>query len=321
MLICMASPANNQYMLFNILLFSCSVMSNSLWCHGLQHARLPCPSPSPGACSNLCPLSLYITQPPYPLSAPSPLAFNLPSIKVFSNESALHIRWPTYWIFSFSISPFNEFPGFISCRIDWFDLLEVQGTLKSLPQTTVQKHPFSGTQPSLWSNTYIHTWLLEKPQLWPDGPLSAKQCLCFLICYLGCHSFPSKEQEPFNFMAAVTICSDFGAQENKVCHCFHCLPIYIYLTYISEYSGRLFFISKIIPQKRGIHLWIHVIFENFNFSHMKGCALIYFIWINFCYIFTAWGIFPEKAENPDWFGLFLQVISWNHNYLRENKKI
>ena len=108
-----------------------------------------------------------------------------PSIKVFSNESALHIRWPKYWSFSFSISPSNEFPGLISSRIDWFDLLEVQGTLKSLPQTPVQKHPFFGTQPSLWSNTYIHTWLLEKPQLWPDGPFSAKRCLCFLICCLG----------------------------------------------------------------------------------------------------------------------------------------
>ena len=122
-------------------------------------------------------------------------------------------------------------------------------------------------------------------------------------------------------MAAVTICSDFGAQEIKSVTVSIVSPIYIYLTYISEYSGRLFSLSKIIPQKRGIHLRIHVILENFNFSHMKGCAFIYFIWINFCYIFTAWGIFPVKAENPDWFGLFLQVISWNHNYLRENEKI
>ena len=72
-------------------------------------------------------------QPSHPLSSPSP-ALNLPSIRVFSNESALHIRWPNYWSFSFSISPSNERPGLISFRMDWLDLLAVQGTLKSLLQ-------------------------------------------------------------------------------------------------------------------------------------------------------------------------------------------
>ena len=87
-----------------------------------------------------------------------------PSIRVFSNESGLPIRWPKYW--SFSISPSNEYSGLISFRMDWFDLLAVQGTLKSpcgLKDTTVQKHQFFGTQDSLWSNSHIHTWLLEKP--------------------------------------------------------------------------------------------------------------------------------------------------------------
>ena len=73
-------------------------------------------------------------QPSYPLLSPSPPAFNLPSIRVFSNESVLRIRWPKYWSFSFSISPSNEYLGLISLRIDWFDLLAVQGTLKSLLQ-------------------------------------------------------------------------------------------------------------------------------------------------------------------------------------------
>ena len=77
-----------------------------------------------------------------------------PSIRVFSNGSALQIR---YWSFSFSISPSNEYSGLISFRIDWFDLLAVQGTLKSLLLTTVQKHQFFGAQPSLWSNSHIHT--------------------------------------------------------------------------------------------------------------------------------------------------------------------
>ena len=73
-------------------------------------------------------------QPSPPLSSPSPPAFNLPRIRVFSKESVLHIRWPKYWSFSFSISPSNEYSGLISFRIDWFDLLTVQGTRKSLLQ-------------------------------------------------------------------------------------------------------------------------------------------------------------------------------------------
>ena len=73
-------------------------------------------------------------QPPHPLSSPTPLPSIFPSIRVFSNESALHIRWPKYWSFSFNISPFNEHPGLISFTMDWLDLLAVQETLKSLLQ-------------------------------------------------------------------------------------------------------------------------------------------------------------------------------------------
>ena len=86
-----------------------------------------------------------------------------PSIEVFSNESALSIRWPKYWSFGFSISPSNEYSGLISFLIDWFDLLAVHGSLKGLSSTTIWKHQCFGTQPSLWSNSYICTWLLEKP--------------------------------------------------------------------------------------------------------------------------------------------------------------
>ena len=85
-----------------------------------------------------------------------------PSIRVFSNKSALHIRWPKYWSFSFNISPSNEHPGLISFRMDWLDLLAVHGTLKIFPNTIVQKDQFFSTQLSSWSNSYIHTWLLEK---------------------------------------------------------------------------------------------------------------------------------------------------------------
>ena len=85
-----------------------------------------------------------------------------PSIRVFSSESALHITWPRYWSFSFSITPSNEYSGLIFFRIDWFNLLLVQRTLKSLLQYHSSKHQFFGIQLSLWSNSHIHTWLLEK---------------------------------------------------------------------------------------------------------------------------------------------------------------
>jgi len=90
------------------------------------------------------------------------LTLIFPSIRVFSNESVLRIRWPKYWSFRFSISPSNEYSGLISFRIDWLDLLAVQGTLSWESNTTVQKHRFFGAQLSLQSNSHIHTWLLEK---------------------------------------------------------------------------------------------------------------------------------------------------------------
>ena len=85
------------------------------------------------------------------------LPSNFPQIKVFSNELAVCIMWPKYWSFSFSISSSNEHPGLISFRMDWLDLLAVQGTLKVFSNTTVQKHQFFGTLPTLWTNSHIHT--------------------------------------------------------------------------------------------------------------------------------------------------------------------
>ena len=155
-------------------------MSNSLQSLGLQHTRLPCPSPSPRACSNSCPSNHLIFCRPL-LLLPSLFL----SIRVFSVESALHIRWPKYWSFSLSVSPTNEYSGLIFFKIDWFDLLAIQGTLKSLLQHHSSKVQFFSPQPSAWPNSHICTWLLEKPYLWLDGPLSAKWCLCFLICCLG----------------------------------------------------------------------------------------------------------------------------------------
>ena len=114
--------------------FSRSVMSDSLPPHQLQHARLPCPSTTPRACSNSRPSTvmpsnhLILCQ---PLLLWPPI---FPTIRVFSNESVLRIRWPKYWSFIFSTSPSNEYSGLISFRINWLDLLKVQGTLKSLLQ-------------------------------------------------------------------------------------------------------------------------------------------------------------------------------------------
>ena len=109
-------------------------MSDSLWPRGLQHARPPCPSPTLGACSNA---SVMLVMPANHLLLCCPLLLLpsiFPSIRIFSSESVLHIRWPKYWSFSFSISPSNEYSGLTSFKIDWLDLLAVQGTLKSLLQ-------------------------------------------------------------------------------------------------------------------------------------------------------------------------------------------
>ena len=108
-------------------------MCDSLRPDGLQQARPPCPSPTPGVYSNSCPLSHWchptISSSVIPILLPPSI---FPSIRVFSNKSTLCLRWLKYWSFSFSISPSNEYSGLVSFRIGWFDLLAVQGTLKSL---------------------------------------------------------------------------------------------------------------------------------------------------------------------------------------------
>ena len=150
--------------LFSSVQFSHSVGSDSLRPHGLQHARLPCPSPTPGTCSNSCPSSQWCHPTNLILCRPLLLLPSVfPSIRVFSNESALHIRWPKYWSFSFSIRPSNEYLGLISFRIDWFDLHCCPRDSQESSPAPVWRHQFFGAQPFLLSNSHIHTWLLEKP--------------------------------------------------------------------------------------------------------------------------------------------------------------
>ena len=138
-----------------------------------------------------------------------------PSIRVFSNESTLHIRWPKFWSFSFSISPSNEYSGLISFRMDWLDLLAVQGTLKSLLQhhsskaSVLQHSAFFILQLSHLNMTTGKTIVLTRRTFVGKG-------MSLLFNMLSnCLSFPFKEHVSFNFMAAVTICSDFGAPKIK----------------------------------------------------------------------------------------------------------
>ena len=127
------SPSSLGY-LFSVQFSSVAQSCPNLWSHGLQHARLPCPSPT----LNLLKLmSVESVMPSNHLILCHPLLLLpsiFPSIRVFSNESVLCISWPKYWSFSFSISPSSEYSGLISFRMDLLDLLAVQGTLKSLIQ-------------------------------------------------------------------------------------------------------------------------------------------------------------------------------------------
>jgi len=151
-----------------------------------------------------------------------------PSIRVFPNESVLHIRWPKYWSFRFSFSPSNEQLGPISFRMDWFDLLAVQGTLKSL----LQHH--SSKASILWhsaffmvqlSHSYMTTGktiaLTIQTFVGKIMPLLFNTLYRFVIAFL-----PRSKHLLISWLQS-TICSDFGDQENKVCHCFHCFPIYL----------------------------------------------------------------------------------------------
>ena len=124
---------------------------------------------------------------------------------------------------------FHWHSGLISFRIDWFDLLAVQGTLVSLPSTTFQKHRFFGAQPSLLSSSHICTWLLEKMIaltvfIFVCQVMSLPFWYTIYVCHSFLSCFLSKKQASCNLMAVVTVHSDFGAQENKIGHCFHFFP-------------------------------------------------------------------------------------------------
>ena len=148
-------------------------MSDSLRPHGLQHARPPCPSPTPRIYQNPCPLSWWC----HPTISSHVIPFNsclqsFPASGVFSNESALHIRWSKIWSFSFNISPSNEHLGLISFRMDWLDLLAVQRTLKSL----LQHH--SSKASILWCSAFFIVQL-SHPYMTTRKTIALTRWLCW----------------------------------------------------------------------------------------------------------------------------------------------
>ena len=192
-------------------------MSNFLWPHGLQHAGLPCPSSTPRVLPKL--MSIEWALPSNYLILCHPLLFLpsiFPSIRVLSNESSLPIRWPKYWSFNFSISPSNEHPGLISFRMDWLDLLAVQGTLKSL----LQHH--SSKASILWHSAFFIVQLSHPYMTTGKNTALTRQTfvgkvmslLFNMLSRLVITFLPRSKR--LNIMAAITICSDFGVQENSL---------------------------------------------------------------------------------------------------------
>ena len=151
-----------------------------------------------------------------------------PTIRVFSSESVLRLRWPKYWSVSFSISPSNENSGLIYFRIDWWDLLAVQGTLESL----LQHH---SSKASILRHSAFFIVQLSHPYMTTGKTIALTRwtffgkvmSLLFSMLSKVITAFLPRSQASFNFMAAVTICSDFGAPQNNVSHCFHSSPIYL----------------------------------------------------------------------------------------------
>ena len=165
-------------------------------------------------------------QPSHPLSSPSPPAPDPSSIRVFSSESTLHMWWRKYWSFSFSISPSKEHPGLISFRMDWLDLLAGQGTLKSL----LQHHSLKA---SILRHSAFFTVQLSHPYMTTGKtiPLTRRtfvgkviSLLFNMLSRLMITFLPRSKHLLISWLQR--LCSDFGAPQNKVWHCFHCFPIY-----------------------------------------------------------------------------------------------
>ena len=206
--------------------FSCSVMSDSLRPPGMQHARPPCPSPTPGVYSSSCPLSWWC----YPTISSSVIPFSscLQSFPVsgsFPMSQLFAIRWPKYWSFNFNISPSNEYSGLISVRMDWLDLLAVQGTLKSL----LQHH--SSKASILWHSAFFIVQF-SCPNMTTGKTIALTRqtfvskvmsLLCSMLSRLVITFLPRRKHLLISWLQSPSAVI-LEPPQNKVWHCF---PIYL----------------------------------------------------------------------------------------------
>ena len=196
----------------------------TLWPHGLQHVRPPCRSSIPRAYSN-SPIALVMPSNHLILSHPFLL---LSSIRVFSKESVLCIRWPKYWRFNFSISPSNEYSGLISFKIDWLDLLEVQETLKSLLQ-----HHSSKTLLLQCSAFFIvqlsHPYMTTGKTIALTGLTFVDKVMSLIfnkLSRLVIAFLPRSKRLLISWLQSPSA-GILEPPKNKVSHCFHCFPVYL----------------------------------------------------------------------------------------------
>ena len=201
--------------------FSHSVVSDSLWPHGLQHTRLLCPSPTSGVYSSSCLLSLLM--PSNHLISCHLLLLQtsiFPSIRIFSNELALCIRWPKYWNFSFSVSLSNKYSVLISFQIDWFDPLAVQGTLKSL----LQHH--SSKASILWHSAFFmvqlsHPYMTTGKTIALTRWTFVGKVMSLLFNALSRLVIAFLSRSKHLLISWLQSPSSVVFEPNKVCHCFH----------------------------------------------------------------------------------------------------
>ena len=190
-------------------------------------ARLPCPPLSPWVCSKSCPSSQWC----HPAISCSVVPFSscpqsLPASGFFPMSQFFASGGQSIGVSaSASVLPLNIQGWFPLGWTGWISL-QSKGLSGVFSNTTVQKHQFLSTQPSLWSSSHIYKWLLEKPLLWLYTSLPAKWCLCFLILSRFVMLFLLRSKQLLvSWLQSPS--ADFGAQENKICHCFQCSPFYL----------------------------------------------------------------------------------------------
>ena len=245
-------------------------MSKSLRPHGQQHTRPPCPL------SKLMSIKLVMSSNHLILCRPLLLLPSIfPSIRVFSNELVLCIRWPKYWSFSFSISPASEYSGLISFRMDWLDLLAVQGTLKSLLQHHSSKasilqcsaffivqlsHPYVTTEKTI----ALTSWTFAGKVMYLFFNRLSRLVIVFL-----------PRSKYLNFMAAVSICSDLGAPKEK----FSLFPLFPHLFAMKwwdqmswSYFSECWVLSQVFHSPLSLSSRVFLFF--FAFCHKGGVICI-----------------------------------------------